>query len=115
MTAPHPESRRLGTRALALAAALACLPAWSLDLSQAYQAALEQDATLRAVRAATDAKRERLPQARAQLLPNLSASAIAQPEPAGAHVAQLSGRRRHDPGTLWQQQRIADAAPAPVP
>ena len=68
-------SRRLGVRALALAAALACLPAWSLDLSQAYQAALEQDASLRAVRAATDAKRERLPQARAQLLPNLSASA----------------------------------------
>ena len=73
MTAPFKS--RLGNRALALAAALACMPAWSLDLSLAYQAALEQDATLRAVRAATDAKRERLPQARAQLLPNLSASA----------------------------------------
>ncbi len=70
-----PFKSRLGARALALAAALACVPAWSLDLSQAYQAALEQDATLRAVRAATDAKRERLPQARAQLLPNLSLSA----------------------------------------
>jgi outer membrane protein, protease secretion system len=44
-------------------------------LSQAYRAALEQDATIRATRAATDAKRERLPQARAQLLPNVSASA----------------------------------------
>lgn len=64
-----------GSRVIALAAALTCLPGWALDLSQAYQAALEQDATLRAVRAATDAKRERLPQARAQLLPNLSASA----------------------------------------
>lgn len=74
MNVPSP-TRRLGARALALATALACLPAWSLDLSQAYQAALEQDASLRAVRAATDAKRERLPQARAQLLPNLSASA----------------------------------------
>ncbi|OGB04539.1 MAG: channel protein TolC, partial [Burkholderiales bacterium RIFCSPHIGHO2_12_FULL_61_11] len=68
-------SCRGSLKALALIAGLACLPAWSLDLSQAYQAALEQDASLRATRAATDAKRERLPQARAQLLPNLSASA----------------------------------------
>jgi outer membrane protein, protease secretion system len=46
-----------------------------LTLAQAYRAALEQDATIRAVRATTDAKRERLPQARSQLLPNVSASA----------------------------------------
>jgi len=61
---------------LAAAAALACtcLASWSLDLSQAYQAALEQDATIRAARAAAEARRERLPQARAQLLPNISAS-----------------------------------------
>jgi outer membrane protein, protease secretion system len=45
-----------------------------LTLSQAYRAAMEQDATLRAARAATDVKRERLPQARSQLLPNVSAS-----------------------------------------
>jgi len=60
--------------ASAAAAGLLCGPAWSLDLSQAYGEALEQDSTIRAVRAATDARRERLPQARAQLLPNLSAS-----------------------------------------
>jgi TolC family type I secretion outer membrane protein len=66
---------RLTLRALALAAALAGGPSWSLDLSQAYQAALEQDATLRAAQAANAAKHERLPQARAMLLPNLSASA----------------------------------------
>lgn len=61
--------------ALAFAAAgLLWGPAWSLDLSQAYREALEQDSTIRSVRAATDARRERLPQARAQLLPNLSAS-----------------------------------------
>ena len=48
--------------------------AWSFDLSQAYSEALEQDSTIRGVRAATDARRERLPQARALLLPNLSAS-----------------------------------------
>lgn len=46
-----------------------------LTLSQAYRAALEQDATLRAARAGADARRERLPQARAQLLPNIAVSA----------------------------------------
>ncbi len=49
-------------------------PAWSLDLMQAYRAALEQDATVRAARAATDSTRERLPQARSQLLPQVSLS-----------------------------------------
>lgn len=48
--------------------------AWSLNLLQAYDTALAQDATVRAARAAADAGRERLPQARAQLLPNLSYS-----------------------------------------
>jgi hypothetical protein len=42
----------------AFAVALVSAPAWPLDLSQAYQAALAQDATIRAVRAATDARRE---------------------------------------------------------
>ena len=46
-----------------------------MDLRQIYQAALEQDATIRASRASTDAGRERLPQARAGLLPSISASA----------------------------------------
>ncbi len=71
--------RQPAGRALAFVVALtcsaACAPAWSLDLLQAYQAAMEEDASIRATRAATDARRERLPQARAQLLPNLSASA----------------------------------------
>lgn len=61
--------------ALALACAAAYTPAWSLDLMQAYQAAMQEDASIRATRAATDARRERIPQARAQLLPNVSASA----------------------------------------
>ena len=47
----------------------------ALTLSQAYQAALEQDAVIRTARALADVKRERLPQALSQLLPNLSASA----------------------------------------
>ena len=53
--------------------ASATLP--TLNLSQAYQAALLQDASLRAAQAANNARRERLPQARSQLLPNISASA----------------------------------------
>ncbi|MBE2262188.1 MAG: TolC family outer membrane protein [Burkholderiaceae bacterium] len=62
-------------RMLWLAAGLAAAtPAWSLDLLQAYETALAQDATVRAARAAADAGRERLPQARAQLLPNLAYS-----------------------------------------
>ncbi len=64
---------------LPLLSALAALglsasPVWAIDLLQAYDTALAQDATVRAARAAADAGRERLPQARAQLLPNLSYS-----------------------------------------
>lgn len=68
------KTARASAAAVAAVAGLLGGPAWSLDLSQAYGEALEQDATIRSVRAATDARRERLPQARAQLLPNLSAS-----------------------------------------
>jgi len=58
------------------AAALACAAAsaWSLDLTEAYRLAYERDATVRASRAASEAGREKLPQARAQFLPNISAS-----------------------------------------
>lgn len=66
---------RAGGLAVALASACAALPAWSLDLAQAYALALEQDPTIRAARAAAAAGRERLPQARAQFLPSISASA----------------------------------------
>jgi protease secretion system outer membrane protein len=63
-------------RCLALLAAMGTVPAaWSMDLLQAYQAALSQDATVRGSRATADAGRERVPQARAQLLPNIQASA----------------------------------------
>ena len=65
--------------ALACALASAAVASWAqaptMDLKQVYQAALEQDATIRASRAAADSGRERLPQARAGLLPQISASA----------------------------------------
>jgi len=49
-------------------------PALSMDLLQVYQAAQEQDATLRAARASASAERERIPQAWSQMLPNISAN-----------------------------------------
>lgn len=51
------------------------VPVWSLDLSQAYKAAQEQDPRIRAARAGRDAATERLPQARSQLMPSISVSA----------------------------------------
>lgn len=59
----------LGSALLSLA-----LPGRAMDLLQVYRAAQQQDATLKAARATAAAERERLPQARAQLLPNLSAN-----------------------------------------
>ena len=79
MTSALAKTSRRALNRSALITALVCAPlctsAWSLDLSQAYRAAMEQDASLQAARAATAARSERIPQTRAQLLPNLSASA----------------------------------------
>ncbi len=72
---PVPSRRALRLRALVAAAALLAGSAWSMDLLQAYQSALQEDATVRAARAAADAARERLPQARAQLMPNIAFNA----------------------------------------
>ncbi len=60
--------------ALACAALLMGGSAYAMDLQQAYQAALLQDATTRAARAALQASDERINQAKAQLYPNLSMS-----------------------------------------
>ncbi|MEY3215862.1 MAG: outer membrane protein TolC precursor, partial [Pseudomonadota bacterium] len=59
---------------LGLALLAVCSAAPALNLLQAYQAALEQDANVRAGRAALASGMERLPQARAQLLPVVSAN-----------------------------------------
>lgn len=58
-----------------LVTSLLCVPTWSLDLVQAYEAALAQDSTIRAVRASNLGRQERLPQARSQLMPNIALSA----------------------------------------
>ena len=64
-------------RHLAAAVALACggAAAWGLDLAAAYDLAVTNDAQMRAARAAADATRERLPQARALLYPSVTAQA----------------------------------------
>ena len=61
--------------ALAASALAVCAQTSVMDFKQVYQAALEQDANIRASRAAADSGRERLPQARAGLLPQVSANA----------------------------------------
>lgn len=65
----------LVTSALAFAATAVCAQFAVMDFKQLYQSALEQDANIRASRAAADSGRERLPQARAGLMPQVSASA----------------------------------------
>jgi TolC family type I secretion outer membrane protein len=80
-------------RAIALAALSAlALPGWAIDLQQAYQAALEQDAVIRAARATAEARGERVPQARAQLLPNISASASRFRNDLDQTVPNMQGR-----------------------
>ncbi|WP_027996697.1 TolC family outer membrane protein [Simplicispira psychrophila] len=75
-TAPLPRSARL-TCLVGACLALSGLaaPAWSLDLRQAYEAAYDNDATIRASRAGAESRRELLPQAQAQRLPNISFNA----------------------------------------
>jgi protease secretion system outer membrane protein len=65
---------RHGWLAAACAACAGLASAAPLDLAQAWAAALANDAQLRAARSAAAANRERLPQARAQLRPQVSLS-----------------------------------------
>lgn len=66
--------RLLPFKALALAAAAVFSggAVQALDLRQAYEAAQTNDAQIRAARAGAEATRERLPQAKAQLRPNVA-------------------------------------------
>lgn len=72
------SSARLGlTRAVVGLAGLLALASHAapMDFRQAYEAAAQNDAQVRAARAATAASHERLPQAQAQLRPNIALSA----------------------------------------
>lgn len=67
--------RKLARISLALVAACAGISApsaWALDLREAYEAAIANDAQVRASRAGAQAVRERIPQARSQLMPNVA-------------------------------------------
>lgn len=68
------RSHPLKHLAIALSIAGLCNSAMSMDLMQAWRLALDQDPTIKAARAATDARKERIPQAYSQLLPNVSAN-----------------------------------------
>lgn len=72
----RPLSFRASRAALGLALALAFVPfpASALDLVQSYRLAMEQDAKYQSSRAEAEASREALPQARAQLMPNISSN-----------------------------------------
>lgn len=67
------------------------LPAGAMDLRQAYDAAYANDASIRASRAGAQASRERLPQAQAQRLPNVSLNA-------GRNYNDLTSKTRSFPG-----------------
>ena len=67
--------RSLFIRAVALALALAALPAAAEDLLQVFRDAQRYDAVYTGAPYSLEAGRERIPQARALLLPSLSASA----------------------------------------
>lgn len=115
------------TTVLAVLAACVPLAAPALDLAQAYQAALEQDANIRAARATAEAGRENLPQALAQLLPNLSANMARNNNQLSSTTKNFQGRpvtsdysypSRNDTLTLrqpiyrkyqWAQYRQAQA------
>ena len=66
---------RVPTSAILACAAVLGGPACAMDLQDAYQAAMVQDATTRAARAAVQAGEERIQQAKAQRYPNISLSA----------------------------------------
>ena len=69
------DRRRMSRACVGMVAYLCANAALALDLRQAYEAAVERDANIRASRAGAQAERERLPQAQAQRLPNVSFNA----------------------------------------
>lgn len=66
--------KQWGVASLAAAACWAAGPTFALDLKQAYALALANDSNMGAARAAARIGQENVPQAQAQMLPNISAS-----------------------------------------
>lgn len=93
IAARRPGLARTG---LALALALALHPAWAMDLRQAYDAAEQNDASIRSSRAGAAGMHEKLPQARAQRLPNLSFNAGANRNALKTSTETAQGPRTFD-------------------
>ena len=87
---------------LACAALAVTVPASAMDLREAYEAALLQDATTRAARAAVLAGDERIQQAKAQRYPNVSLSA----------GYQRNNLDRTQPNLLGQEVTVNDRYPS---
>lgn len=68
------RSPRRTVAAIAMALAAGSGPAVAIDLLESYQMALQNDGQLKTARSRAEASREALPQARAALLPNVSAN-----------------------------------------
>lgn len=69
---PERKFARTGLALVLACSAISAPSAWALDLREAYEAAIANDAQVRASRAGAQAVRERIPQARSQLLPNVA-------------------------------------------
>ncbi|MDD2176175.1 TolC family outer membrane protein [Acidovorax sp. D2M1] len=87
---------------LACVAILAVAPACAMDLQEAYEAALLQDATTRAARAGLQASDERINQAKAQRYPSVSMSA----------GYQRNNLDRMQPNLLGQEVTVNDRYPS---
>ncbi len=71
----QPQNFVTTSKGVLLGVLVSCsMAAHAMDFLQAYQAAQKEDATLLAARAMLESERERLPQARALMLPNISAN-----------------------------------------
>lgn len=92
ISAPGNTASRRRLNMLAAALLLACAPgAHALDLIQGYHLALQNDALYQAALAANQAGQEALPQARAQLMPNLSANGTRSKNWTDGETMGLSG------------------------
>jgi TolC family type I secretion outer membrane protein len=85
------------TTLLGLALASSAWSVQAMSLLDAYKTALEQDATIRSARAALDVGRERLPQAKSQLLPSVS-----------ANVARNSNQLQTTTSTVTKEDYFSD-------
>lgn len=84
---------RSAVTAGAVALSIAMSPAQALDLVQSYRLALQNDATYQAALAANQAGHEAVPQALAQLLPNLSISGSRSKNTTNTDSPGLGGQR----------------------